>query len=105
MVDHIYGRRVSLVPAERPHMFAKEITLYVDYVEELANQKDDPVSIKKLKKFQKNLEKGMDYCLKIAKTEGYQDENMDSIPSTVEEQRQRLEEIINFFEAKVMVQA
>ncbi|GAA5521423.1 hypothetical protein LQ318_06710 [Aliifodinibius salicampi] len=105
MVDHIYGRGASLVPAERPHMFAKEITLYVDYVEELANQQGDPADIKKLKKIRKNLEKGMDYCLEIAKTEAYEEENLDSIPSTVEEQRQRLEEIIKFAEAKIMVQA
>jgi hypothetical protein len=105
MVDHIYGRIESLVPAERPHMFAKEITLYVDYVEELANQLNESAGMKKLKKIRKNLEKGMDYCLEIAETEAYQEENLDSIPSTVEEQRKRLEEIIKFSEAKVMVQA
>src|SRR5690606_2108832 len=38
MVDHIYGRKASLVSAERPHMFANEIILYVDYVEKLAQQ-------------------------------------------------------------------
>ncbi len=105
MVDHIYGRSESLASEERPHMFAKEITLYLDYVEELANQQGDPTGIKKLKKIRKNLEKGMDYCLEIAESEAYQEEKLDSIPSTVEEQRQRLEEIIKFSEAKDMVQA
>lgn len=95
MVDHIYGRRESLVPEERPHMFAKEITLYVDYVEELAEQLDDPAGSKKLKKIGKNLENGMDYCLKIAESDPYQDENLPSIVKTVKEQRRRLQRILD----------
>lgn len=105
MVDHIYGRSKSLASNERPHMFAKEITLYVDYVEELANQQDDPPNLKKLKKFQKNLEKGMDYCLEIAESEPYQDENLSSIPKIVNEERQRLRAILNHFEEQTPVEA
>ncbi|MEX0945094.1 MAG: hypothetical protein WDZ38_05415, partial [Balneolaceae bacterium] len=40
MVDHIYGRGESLVPAERPHMFAKELVMYVDYLENLLSNTD-----------------------------------------------------------------
>ncbi|WP_138430970.1 hypothetical protein [Fodinibius saliphilus] len=91
MVDHIYGRSESLVPSERPHMFAKEIVLYVDYFEELVEQHDGSSgNIKKLKKFKNNLENGMDYCLQIAKSESYKDENLESIPATVEKQQKRL---------------
>ena len=34
MVDHIHGRGPSLVPQERPHMFAQELVINVDYFEE-----------------------------------------------------------------------
>ena len=40
MVDHIYGRGVSLTPAERPHMFAKEIDMNMDYLERILPQSD-----------------------------------------------------------------
>jgi hypothetical protein len=39
MVDHIYGRGESLVPADRPHMFAKELGLYVDHWRGLEGKK------------------------------------------------------------------
>jgi NAD(P)H-dependent flavin oxidoreductase YrpB (nitropropane dioxygenase family) len=41
MVDHIYGRRESLVPADRPHMFAKELQLYVEHCLSLSGKKFD----------------------------------------------------------------
>jgi len=105
MVDHIYGRSESLVPEERPHMFAKEITLYVDYVEELAEQGEESDNLRKLKKIRKNLEKGMETCLEIAESEAYRDENLGSIPKTVEEQRRRLNAILDRYEEQVAVEA
>ncbi|MGM0547297.1 MAG: hypothetical protein ACQEST_11320 [Bacteroidota bacterium] len=105
MVDHIYGRSESLADEERPHMFAKEITLYVDYVEELAAQLDGESGFKKLKKFQKNLEKGMAYCLEIADSEPYQDENLSSISFTVSKQKKRLQSILDSYEERISVTA
>lgn len=94
MVDHIYGRSDSLVPEERPHMFAKEMVMYVDYFEDLVKQSDGTDGdFKKHARFKKNLKDGMDYCLEIADTEAYEDENLGSIPQTVSEQRLRLERI------------
>jgi hypothetical protein len=91
MVDHIYGRGKSLVPSQRPHMFAKEIKLYVDYFEDLVEQsKGTTGDHKRLAAFKKNLEDGMECCLEIAQSDSYRDENLESIPSTVEEQRRRL---------------
>ena len=96
MVDHIYGRVESLVPEERPHMFAKEINMYVDYISELSIiAGDEEQEWKKLNKMRKNLEKGMDFCLEISSTKAYPGENLDSIRSTVEHQRLRLEEIFS----------
>ncbi len=98
MVGHIYGRGESLVPSERPHMFAKEIVLYVDYVKDLIEQSDDPASdMKKLTKFKENLEDGMAYCLEISEASTYKDENLESIPATVQEQKERLQALYSQF--------
>ena len=103
MVDHICGRRESLASKERPHMFAKEITLYVDYVEELTEQLDGESGLKKLQKFQKNLEKGMEYCSEIANSDPYQDENLSSISFTVSKQKERLQSILDSYEERISV--
>lgn len=103
MTDHIYGR-LKLVPDERPHMFAKEMIMYVDYLEELMDQSEDPVAdMKSLTRFKNNLEKGMEYCEAIATSEPYEGENLSSILRTVEEQQTRLQSIFEKFEEKVLV--
>jgi len=94
MIEHIYGRQESLVPDDRPHMFAKEIVLYVDYFEDLVEQSDGS-DYKKLTKFKENLEDGMAYCFEIAGSSPYKDEHLASIPATVEEQRMRLNTIFD----------
>jgi len=94
MVDHIYGRIPSLVPPERPHMFAKELVMYVDYFDKLvcsSGRTDKEVA--RLQAFRENLEHGMDYCLEIAKEEPFMDENLASIPHCVGIQRERLNAI------------
>lgn len=102
MIDHIYGRRPSLVSSERPHMFAKEIVMYVDYFEKLikhchyAHRELDALA-----EYKRNLEDGMDYCLQIAREKPYPYENLASIPPCVEEQRKRLQSIYSSFEAKL----
>lgn len=104
MTDHIYGRGKSLVPPQRPHMFAKEMVMYVDYLEELIEQSDGSAGdIKKLGRFKKNLEDGMDYCLEIAQSDSYKDENIASISKTVEEQRTRLHELFQRLEEEQFV--
>ncbi|TYP94798.1 hypothetical protein LX73_0087 [Fodinibius salinus] len=105
MVDHIYGCSESIADEDRPHMFAKEVTMYVDYVEELAEQLDGESGLKKLQKFQKNLEQGMDYCLEIADSEPYQDENLSSISFTVSKQKKRLQSIVDSYEERILVEA
>ncbi len=95
MVDHIYGRIESLVPAERPHMFAKELEMYVDYMIELMAVMDDEApEMRRLRKMHKNLEEGMDYCLEIASQIPYPGENLESIKKTVDQSRKRLDELM-----------
>lgn len=94
MVDHIYGRGESLVPAERPHMFAKELVMYVDYLENLLSNTDPgDAGYNKLKKMKKNLEDGMDECLELSTQKPYKNENLESLNETVHSQRIRLEEL------------
>jgi hypothetical protein len=91
MVDHIYGRGPSLVSSERPHMFAKEVVMYVDHFEkQVARCTNTPRELKTLEEFKNNLEEGMDLCLAIARKRPYQGENLVSIPSCVKRQRVRV---------------
>ncbi|MCF8055057.1 MAG: hypothetical protein K9K37_00265 [Desulfocapsa sp.] len=64
MVDHIYGRLSLLTSSDRPHMFIKELSLYIDYLrKELDNF---PVGLAAhsasfLQGMRENLFKGIDY--------------------------------------------
>jgi Zn-dependent M16 (insulinase) family peptidase len=73
-------------------MFAKELVMYVDYLEELISQTStEDKAFRKLIRFQKNLMKGMDYCLEIAEETPYEGENLQSLKDAVHVQRERLE--------------
>ncbi len=94
MVDYIYGRGPCLVSADRPHMFAMELVMYVDYFEKLAKQfTGEAKSFKNLQDFVANLEKSMDFCLEISAQTPYADENLASIAPCVVKQRHRLNDI------------
>ncbi len=64
MIDHIYGR-VSIINEEtRPHMFLKELRLYIDYLKRKVGEAQQPFSEKQLKyfqSFQQNLQDGIGY--------------------------------------------
>lgn len=99
MVDHIYGRGISLVPPERPHMFAKEIEMYMDYFEKMVLASSYTTKeIDTLLEWKKNLEEGLDYCLEIAQKPPYPGENLASISTCVKQQRRRLERLFSRFE-------
>jgi hypothetical protein len=91
MVDHIYGRGPSLVPAERPHVFAGEIKMYVDYLQKQVEVcTGNPKEIKMINEFRDNLKTGMDFCLEIAGKTPYPGENLASIYTCVEAEEKRL---------------
>jgi hypothetical protein len=92
MVDHIYGRGRCLVPANRPHMFAAEMVLYVDFYERMV-ARDDLSSSERtyLQRFAENLVASMAYCLEVAEAAPYPGENLASLAPCVAEQRARLE--------------
>lgn len=62
MVDHIYGRKTLPLSKNRPHMFVKELELYVNYFEELIETIDtEPKAYSNAMKFASNLMEGITY--------------------------------------------
>jgi len=80
MVDHIYGRGESLVPADRPHMFAKELELYVDHCVQLEG--------KKFESFRDKLLQGIAHYRALATA--YPGENIASLQAALDAQTARL---------------
>ena len=82
MVDHIYGRGASLVPDDRPHMFAKELGLYVDHWEKLDGKKADA--------FRARLLESIAHYRALCEQPGFPDENLDSLRVALKTQTARL---------------
>lgn len=64
MVDHIYGRINIMTDPHRPHMFVKELQLYIDYFQRLLTDGIATVPAKTeeyLQAFADNLFKGIEY--------------------------------------------
>jgi hypothetical protein len=64
MIDHIYGRTNIIKRDDRPNMFIKELSLYINYLKEIIDDSPKPISEKELKyffTFQKNMQDGIDY--------------------------------------------
>ncbi len=94
MVDHIYGRGPSLVPPERPHMFAREFELNVDYFQRVVEAWDgEAKQLEGLEEFRENLERGMALALSMAGGAAYPGENLASIPAHIEQLRRRLADL------------
>ncbi|MCP4703206.1 MAG: hypothetical protein GY865_01230, partial [candidate division Zixibacteria bacterium] len=73
MVDHIYGRISLLTDTERPHMFIKELSLYIDHFK-LELQKASEGLLNKTAKcsidFKRNLISSIDYYRDLAEQFG-----------------------------------
>lgn len=64
MVQHIYGATDLLEKIRRPHMFIKELNLYIDYLQKDLQSQLQELSDKKRKqlgKFKAQLQEGIDY--------------------------------------------
>jgi hypothetical protein len=102
MVDHIYGRGPSLVSSTRPHMFAKEIEMYMDdFEKQVLSSSYTKKEVIAILEYKKNLEDGLDFCTKIAKKIPYTGENLKSISICVKEQRSRLNRLNSQFEKNI----
>jgi len=64
MIDHIYGRTNIIARDDRPNMFIKELSLYINYLKEKIDDSPKPISekdVKYFRMFQKNMQDGIDY--------------------------------------------
>ena len=64
MADHIYGRTNIITRDDRPNMFIKEISIYINYLKEKIDEAEKPISEKELKyfsAFQQNMNDGIEY--------------------------------------------
>jgi hypothetical protein len=64
MVDHIYGRNDVLNDTYRPHMFIKELGMYIDYLNKEIEESVQNLNAKKVKYFigfKANLNSGIEY--------------------------------------------
>jgi len=97
MVDHIYGRGPSLVPANRPHFFAKDLKLTVDYFVKQAekHQPGDAKGLAYLRVFKGNIEAGIRYYREFVTLPQFLGENMPSLAAALDEQSMRLAEIVH----------
>ncbi len=92
MVNHIYGIGQPLTSPIRPHMFAAEIVMYVDFFENLLKDWSQGKTIHyDLDEFKYNLTEGMKYVLQLAEQPPIADENLNSIHLIIQKQIQRLE--------------
>ncbi len=68
MIGHIYGRLNIMKVKNRPHMFVKELNLYLDYLKNQLDEAGDDLDKKQQKyfdKFKNNMESGIEYYEKL----------------------------------------
>ncbi len=64
ITDHIYGRKNVIERTDRPHMFIKELNIYIDYLKNKLEEAKASMSDKQEKHllaFSKNLKEGINY--------------------------------------------
>ena len=100
MMAHIHGDGPSLVPSDRPHLFAEEIRLYTEwFIKE--SKEATPEYAKWLHQAALNLYENMDYCLNFANTqEAFPGENLASIGAAITLYRPQLEKAHEELKAK-----
>lgn len=99
MVDHIYGRiNLTTGRADRPHMFIKELRLYIDYLKEKMEESADRFSesqAKYFQTFQENLHAGIAYYRELfANTKTPFEEMKSTIMTDLERLREELNHLV-----------
>ena len=64
MVDHIYGKTNLLNDIYRPHVFVKELGMYIDYFQKELSEISEEINgkaLKRLNNFKSNLLGGIEY--------------------------------------------
>lgn len=88
MVDHIYGRANVIETKNRPHMFIKELAMYVDYFSNKVDEISDSFNMKQekyLTSFQSNLNDGIEYYQQLfSNSKIYFESNKEALLSELE---------------------
>jgi hypothetical protein len=95
MVDHIYGRINLMTRNDRPHMFANELKLYIDYLRSRIERSPKPLNDSQMKyfdAFQNKLNEGIAYYKQLAANVSFQ---WDEFISAVQDQLSELEAELN----------
>jgi len=69
MVDHIYGRTNIIKSPDRPHMFVKELVLYLDFWMEFLAEAKETIDVKRMayiENFHKNMLEGIAYYRQLS---------------------------------------
>ncbi len=87
MVNHIYGKKNLIKRSDRPHMFLKELEMYLDFLTEMAEDAAIPASENQKKSFslfQKNITEGIEYYKNLFSKEYFEtDEKIDLMQNLV----------------------
>lgn len=93
MIDHIYGRIPSLVPADRPHMFSTELGMYLDHFETLRADAhpENPKQVEAFERFKTNLAASLAWYREwLAGRAAIPGENLAELAEAVEEAELKL---------------
>ena len=95
MVDHIYGRISLLTDPDRPHMFIKELKLYVEYIRKEVKEYSLELSTrtpKYFREFKLNIMEGIEYYRTLV--EEFMDEQRDRFLTELDTLSKELETIL-----------
>ena len=107
MVDHIYGRANMISRTDRPNIFIKELTIYLDYLKVKIEESKGTIvngQAKYLQKFAKNLTDGISYYNGLF--DGLKDKFKDSkstILKELESSEKMLKSLIDKIKAGIQV--
>ncbi|MEP2670214.1 MAG: hypothetical protein ABJH04_14525 [Cyclobacteriaceae bacterium] len=109
MVDHIYGRINILQNDNRPHMFIKELSLYINYWSELLGESKALVDKKKhayIKNFHENLINGIAYYRNLSAKLNDEFATLEHrINNGLDDAEHQLAELLSGYLAKVAIPA
>jgi hypothetical protein len=98
MVGHIYGRNNVIERTDRPHMFIKEVTIYIDYLKNrlaLRLNASNPKDKKTLDSFRENLSEGIRYYKELfsGKISGLQGKSEEILKVLAAKEAELVEEV------------
>ncbi len=107
MISHIYGKTNVMKEKNRPHMFIKELNLYMDYLLNRLNEAGEELDKRQQKYFEKfmtNLNDGIDYYQQLfTQTKGKFEGAKKIIFEDLEQNKQKLNSLFKKISIKLSV--